>query len=159
MDKQVEWMWQQISTSSWWANVLKRGHVEGLWFTKTTLTEVVGCEDGTGSGVVSSTEERKTIVIRATKQLTFGTVGLCVFCWLSPLAGTGHFQNCFGEDIKSRFNSENACYQSVQIFVSSRVLSRNIIIIIIIRLALQSSVDHCIPRTSPRIVSILGMDP
>jgi len=54
-------------------------------------------------------------------------------------------------------NSENACYHSVQNPVSSRVLSRNIIIIIIIRLALQSCVDSCLPRTPPRIVSILVM--
>jgi hypothetical protein len=131
--------------------------MEERQFIKTTATEV-GCEDGTGSGAVSSTEERNTIAV--TKQLTFGAVRLCVFCWCSPLAGTSHFQNCFGEDIKSRFNSENACYQPVQIPVSSRVLSRNIIIIIIIiiRLALQFSAHLCLPRTPPRIVSILGME-
>jgi len=51
--------------------------MEGLLFIKTTLTEV-GCEDGTISGAVSSTEERKTILIIVTKQLTLVSVRLCV---------------------------------------------------------------------------------
>jgi hypothetical protein len=35
-------------------------------------------------------------------------------------------QNCMQEDIKSRLNSENACYHSVQSLLSSRLLSRNV---------------------------------
>jgi hypothetical protein len=37
-------------------------------------------------------------------------------------------QNCMQEEIKSRLNTGNACYHSVQ-FLSSHLLSRNIIII------------------------------
>jgi hypothetical protein len=35
-------------------------------------------------------------------------------------------QNCIHEEIKSRLNSGNACYNSVQSLLSSRLLSRNI---------------------------------
>jgi hypothetical protein len=35
-------------------------------------------------------------------------------------------QNCIHEDIKSRLNSVNACYHSVQSLLSSRLLSRNV---------------------------------
>jgi hypothetical protein len=35
-------------------------------------------------------------------------------------------QNCIHEDIKSRLNSGNACYHSVQSILSSRLLSRNV---------------------------------
>jgi sorting nexin-29 len=35
-------------------------------------------------------------------------------------------QNCIHEEIKSRLNSENACYRSVQSILSSRLLSRNV---------------------------------
>jgi hypothetical protein len=35
-------------------------------------------------------------------------------------------QNCMQEEIKSRLNSENACYHSVQSLWSSRLLSRNV---------------------------------
>jgi hypothetical protein len=35
-------------------------------------------------------------------------------------------QNCMQEDIKSRLNSGNACYHSVQSLLSSRLLSRNV---------------------------------
>jgi hypothetical protein len=35
-------------------------------------------------------------------------------------------QNCMQEDIKSRLNSGNACYHSVQSILSSCLLSRNI---------------------------------
>jgi hypothetical protein len=35
-------------------------------------------------------------------------------------------QNCIHEDIKSRLNSGNACYHSVQSLLSSRLLSRNV---------------------------------
>jgi hypothetical protein len=35
-------------------------------------------------------------------------------------------QNCIHEEIKSRLNSGNACYRSVQSLVSSRLLSRNV---------------------------------
>jgi hypothetical protein len=35
-------------------------------------------------------------------------------------------QNCMHEKIKSRLNSGNACYHSVQSLLSSRLLSRNI---------------------------------
>jgi hypothetical protein len=35
-------------------------------------------------------------------------------------------QNCIHEEIKSRLNSGNACYHSVQSLLSSRLLSRNI---------------------------------
>jgi hypothetical protein len=34
-------------------------------------------------------------------------------------------QNCMQEDIKSRLNSGNACYHSVQSLLSFRLLSRN----------------------------------
>jgi hypothetical protein len=35
-------------------------------------------------------------------------------------------QNCIHEDIKSRLNSGNACYHSVQSLLSSHLLSRNV---------------------------------
>jgi hypothetical protein len=35
-------------------------------------------------------------------------------------------QNCMQEEIKSRLNSGNACYHSVQSLLSSRHLSRNV---------------------------------
>jgi hypothetical protein len=35
-------------------------------------------------------------------------------------------QNCMQEEVKSRLNSGNACYHSVQSPLSSRVLSRNV---------------------------------
>jgi hypothetical protein len=35
-------------------------------------------------------------------------------------------QNCIREEVKSRLNSGNACYHSVQSLLSSRLLSRNI---------------------------------
>jgi hypothetical protein len=35
-------------------------------------------------------------------------------------------QKLFGEEIKRRFNSSNACYHSVQILLSSRLLSKNV---------------------------------
>jgi hypothetical protein len=35
-------------------------------------------------------------------------------------------QNCMNEEIKSRLNSANACYHSVQSLLSSRLLSRNV---------------------------------
>jgi hypothetical protein len=35
-------------------------------------------------------------------------------------------QNCIHEEIKSRLNSGNACYRSVQSLLSSRLLSRNL---------------------------------
>jgi hypothetical protein len=35
-------------------------------------------------------------------------------------------QNCMHEEIKSRLNSGNACYHSVQSLLSSRLLSRNV---------------------------------
>jgi hypothetical protein len=35
-------------------------------------------------------------------------------------------QNCMQEEIKSRLNSGNACYHSVQNLLSSRLLSRNV---------------------------------
>jgi hypothetical protein len=35
-------------------------------------------------------------------------------------------QNCIHEEIKSRLNSGNACYRSVQSLLSSRLLSRNV---------------------------------
>jgi hypothetical protein len=35
-------------------------------------------------------------------------------------------QNCIQEEVKSRLNSGNACYHSVQILLSSRLLSRNV---------------------------------
>jgi hypothetical protein len=35
-------------------------------------------------------------------------------------------QNCIQEEIRSRLNSGNACYHAVQIFLSSRLLSRNV---------------------------------
>jgi hypothetical protein len=35
-------------------------------------------------------------------------------------------KNCMHEEIKSRLNSGNACYHSVQSLLSSRPLSRNV---------------------------------
>jgi hypothetical protein len=35
-------------------------------------------------------------------------------------------QNCIHEEIKSRLNSGNSCYRSVQSLLSSRLLSRNV---------------------------------
>jgi hypothetical protein len=42
------------------------------------------------------------------------------------LATTLTDQNWMHEEIKSRLNSGNACYQSVQNLLSSRLLSRNL---------------------------------
>jgi hypothetical protein len=39
-------------------------------------------------------------------------------------------QNLFQEEIKRRLNSDNACYHSVQNLLSSRLLSKNLKIII-----------------------------
>jgi hypothetical protein len=39
-------------------------------------------------------------------------------------------QNCVQEEIKSRLNSGNACYHSVQSLLSSRLLSRNVKVVI-----------------------------
>jgi hypothetical protein len=36
------------------------------------------------------------------------------------------YQNSMHEEIKSRLNSENGCYHSVQNLLSSRLLSRNV---------------------------------
>jgi hypothetical protein len=36
------------------------------------------------------------------------------------------YQNCIHEEIKSRLNSRNACYHSVQSLLSSRLLYRNV---------------------------------
>jgi hypothetical protein len=35
-------------------------------------------------------------------------------------------ENCIHQEIKSRLNSENACYCSVQSLLTSRLLSRNV---------------------------------
>jgi hypothetical protein len=35
-------------------------------------------------------------------------------------------QNCIHEEVKSKLNSGNACYHSIQNFLSSRLLSRNV---------------------------------
>jgi hypothetical protein len=35
-------------------------------------------------------------------------------------------QNCIHEEIRSRLNSQNACYHAVQNLLSSRLLSRNV---------------------------------
>jgi hypothetical protein len=35
-------------------------------------------------------------------------------------------QNCIHEEIRSRLNSENACYHAIQNLLSSRILSRNV---------------------------------
>jgi hypothetical protein len=35
-------------------------------------------------------------------------------------------QNCIKKEIKSRINSGNACYHSIQSLLSSRLLSRNV---------------------------------
>jgi hypothetical protein len=40
--------------------------------------------------------------------------------------GTLTDENCIHEEIKSRLNSGNACYHSVQSLLSSRLLSRNV---------------------------------
>jgi len=42
------------------------------------------------------------------------------------LGTTFTHQNSIQEEIKNRFNSGNACYQSVQNLLSSRLLSRNL---------------------------------
>jgi hypothetical protein len=46
------------------------------------------------------------------------------------LGMTATNQNLIQEEIKRRFNSSNACYNSVHDLLSSRLLSRNIKIII-----------------------------
>jgi hypothetical protein len=42
------------------------------------------------------------------------------------LGTTGTNQNCIHEEIKSRLNSENDCYRSVQSLLSSHLLSKNL---------------------------------
>jgi hypothetical protein len=49
--------------------------------------------------------------------------GVTNFKYLGP---TLTDQNCMQENIKSRLNSGNACYHSVQSLLSSRLLSRNV---------------------------------
>jgi phosphoglycerate-specific signal transduction histidine kinase len=41
------------------------------------------------------------------------------------LGATLTYQNCIHEEIRSRLNSENACYHAVHNVLSSRLLSRN----------------------------------
>jgi hypothetical protein len=45
---------------------------------------------------------------------------------LKYLRTTQKDQNCMHEEIKSRMNSGNDCYHSVQCLLSSRLLSRNL---------------------------------
>jgi hypothetical protein len=45
---------------------------------------------------------------------------------LTYLGATLTNENCIHEEIKSRLNSGNACYHSVQSILSSRLLSRNV---------------------------------
>ena len=40
----------------------------------------------------------------------------------------GNVLHCIAEEIKSRLRSGNACYHSVQILLSSRLLSKNLMI-------------------------------
>jgi hypothetical protein len=47
------------------------------------------------------------------------------------------------EEIKSRLNSRNACYHSVQSFLSSRLLSRNVQVKIYKRVILPLVLDGC----------------
>jgi hypothetical protein len=48
------------------------------------------------------------------------------FAWLKYLGTTQTDQNCILVEIKSRLNSGNACYHSVQSLLSSSLLSRNV---------------------------------
>jgi hypothetical protein len=48
---------------------------------------------------------------------------VCLLCLCVVLSFD---KNCIHEEIKSRLNSGNACYHSVQSLLSSRLLSRNV---------------------------------
>jgi hypothetical protein len=52
-------------------------------------------------------------------------------------------QNCIHEDFKSRLNSGNACYHSVQSILSSRLLSRNVKVKIYKTIILQVVLYGC----------------
>jgi hypothetical protein len=51
--------------------------------------------------------------------------------------------NCMNEEIKSRINLGNACYQSVQSLLSSRLLSRNVKVKIYKTIILQVILYGC----------------
>ena len=52
-------------------------------------------------------------------------------------------QNAIAEEIKSRLRSENACYHSVQNFLSSRLISKNLKIKICRAIILPVVLDGC----------------
>jgi hypothetical protein len=52
-------------------------------------------------------------------------------------------QNCMHEEIRSRLNSGNACYSSVQSLLSSRLLSRNLNVEIYKTIILQVVLCGC----------------
>jgi hypothetical protein len=63
-------------------------------------------------------------------------------------------ENCMHEEVKSRLNSGNACYHSVQSLLSSRLLSRNvkvkiykIIILLVVLCGKGKSIDCGCLRT------------
>jgi hypothetical protein len=64
-------------------------------------------------------------------------------------------QNCMHKDIKSRQNSGNACYHSIQSLLSSRLLSRNVKVkiykTIIIPVILYGCETSCLLREEHRL--------
>jgi uncharacterized protein YpbB len=62
-------------------------------------------------------------------QLNFSKVEKCLICASNIASNTTIYipvtdQNLIQEEIKRRLNSGNACYQSVQKYLSSRLLSK-----------------------------------
>jgi hypothetical protein len=65
-------------------------------------------------------------------------------------------RNLIQEEIKRRLNSGNACYHSVQNFLSSRLLSKNIRIIIMYKNCILPLVLHGWDRLCGLVVRVLG---
>jgi hypothetical protein len=61
--------------------------------------------------------------------------------------------NCIHEEIKSKLNSENSCYHSVQSLLSSCLLSKNLEIEIYITMTLPVVLYGCVCHTKGRTLT------